>query len=89
MFDQFFFYFFILFIYFFDQFFFKKKMLFLYLFLVAVSLCCYVWGFSSLGEQGLLLITGTQLLIVVASLVAEHRLQLFRHTDSLAVARGP
>ena len=48
-----------------------------------------MWGFSSLGEQGLLLITGTQLLIVVASLVAEHRLQLFRHTDSLAVARGP
>ena len=46
----------------------------IYLFLAALGLCCYVWAFSSCGEQGLLFVAVRGLLIVVASLVAEHRL---------------
>ena len=48
--------------------FFKK----IYL-LAALGLCCCTWAFSSCGEQGLLLVAVHRLLVVVASLVAEHR----------------
>ena len=49
--------------------------LFIYLFILAVlGLCCCSWAFSSCGEQGLLFVAVHGLLIVVASLVAEHRL---------------
>ena len=47
---------------------------FIYLFLAALGLCCWVWAFSSCGEQGLLFVAVQGLLIVVASLVAEHGL---------------
>ena len=33
-----------------------------------LALCCFVWAFSSCGEQGLLF-------VVAASLVADHRLE--------------
>ena len=52
--------------------FFKK--LFVYLFLAALDLRCCVQGFSSCGERGLPFIVVRRLLIVVASLDAEHRL---------------
>ena len=49
--------------------------LFIYLFILAVlGLCCCSWAFSSCGEQGLLFVAVHGLLIVVASLVAEHGL---------------
>ena len=48
--------------------------LFIYLFLAALGLRCCVWAFSSCGEQGLLFIVERRLLMVVASLVAEHAL---------------
>ena len=51
---------------------FLKK--FIYLFLAALGLCCCMWAFSSCGEQGLLFIAVRGLLIVVASLAAEHGL---------------
>ena len=44
------------------------------LFLAALGLCCCTWVFSSCGERGLLFIVVRGLLIVVASLVAEHGL---------------
>ena len=44
------------------------------LFLAALGLCCCVQAFSSWGEQGLLFVAVHRLLIVVASLVAEHGL---------------
>ena len=44
------------------------------LFLTALGLHCCMRAFSSCGEQGLLFIAVSRLLIVVASLVAEHRL---------------
>ena len=44
------------------------------LFLAVLSLRCYLWAFSSCGEWGLLFAAVRQLLSVVASLVAEHRL---------------
>ena len=47
---------------------------FIYLFLAALGLHCCTWAFSSCGEQGLLFVVVRRLLIVVASLVAEHRL---------------
>ena len=47
---------------------------FIYLFLAAVGLCCCAPAFSSCGEWGLLLVVVRRLLIVVASLVAEHGL---------------
>ena len=47
---------------------------FTYLFLVALGLRCCVQAFSSCGERGLLFVVVCGLLIVVASLVAEHRL---------------
>ena len=45
------------------------------LFIVAMGLLCCMRAFSSHGEQGLLLAAVPWLLIAVASLVAEHRLQ--------------
>ena len=47
---------------------------FIYLFLAVSGLRCYTWAFSSCGEQGLLFVAVYGLLVVVASLVAEHRL---------------
>ena len=44
------------------------------LFLAASGLRCCLLAFSSCGEQGLLFIAVCGLLIVVASLLAEHRL---------------
>ena len=55
-------------------FYFFKIYLFIYLFLAALGLRCCVRAFSSCGEQGLLFIAVRRLLIVVASLAAEHRL---------------
>ena len=52
-----------------------KKNLFIYLlFLAASGLCCCPRAFSGCGEQGLLFVAVRGLLIVVASLVAEHGL---------------
>ena len=51
---------------------FLKK--FIYLFMAVLGLHCCAWAFSSCGERGLLFIAVHGLLIVVASLVAEHRL---------------
>ena len=50
------------------------KFLFIYLFLAALGLRCYVQAFSSCGEWGLLFIVVRGLLIAVASLVAAHGL---------------
>ena len=50
----------------------------LILFLVVLGLCCCVQPFSDWGELGLLFIFVYRLLAVVASLVAEHRLQAHR-----------
>ena len=46
---------------------------FIYLFLAALGLHCCTWAFSSWGEQGLLFVA-VRGLLMVASLVAEHRL---------------
>ena len=43
-------------------------------FLSALGLHCFAWAFSSCGKQGLLFAAVRGLLIVVASLVAEHML---------------
>ena len=53
--------------------FFNKVILFI-LFLAALGLRCCVRAFSSCGEWGLLFVALRGLLIVVASLVAEHGL---------------
>ena len=47
---------------------------YLFSFLAVLGLCCCARAFSSCGEWGLLFIEVHELLIVVASLVAEHRL---------------
>ena len=47
----------------------KKKF-----FLAVLGLHCCAWAFSSCGERGLLLVAVHRLLIVVATLFAEHRL---------------
>ena len=47
---------------------------FINLFWAALDLCCCVQAFSSWGQWGLLFIAVRGLLIVVASLVQEHRL---------------
>ena len=52
----------------------KKKDLILFIFLAALGLRCCVRVFSSCGERGLLFVVVHGLLIMVASLVAEHRL---------------
>ena len=46
----------------------------IFLFLAALGLRCCVWAFSGCGEWGLLFIAVHGLLIVMASLVAEHGL---------------
>ena len=50
--------------------------LFIYLFMAALGLCCCMQAFSSCCEQGLLFVVVHGLLIVLASLVAEHGLQM-------------
>ena len=57
---------------------FFKNFYFISLFLAVLGLCCCVQAFSSCGEQGLLFIAARGLLIAVASLVVEHRLQACR-----------
>ena len=42
--------------------------------MAALGLCCCAWAFSSCGERGLLFAVVCGLLIVVASLIVEHRL---------------
>jgi len=59
-----------------------------------LGLYCCAWVFSSCGEWGLLFTAVSRLLVVVASLIAEHRLQDHglqwqQHTGSLVVAHGP
>ena len=56
-----------------------------------LDLHCCAQAFSSCGEWGLVLVAVCGLLLVVVSLVAEHRLQACRlqrlqHTGSVAVA---
>ena len=53
---------------------FLKFIYFMYLFLAALGLRCGARAFSSCGERGLLFVVVRGLLIVVASLIAEHRL---------------
>ena len=53
---------------------FYKFIYFIYLFLAVLGLHCCVQAFFSCGEQGLLFVVVRRLLIVVASLVTEHRL---------------
>ena len=52
------------------------KNLFICLFLAVLGLRCCTRAFSSCGEQGLLFVAVRRLLIAVASLVAEHGLQV-------------
>ena len=47
---------------------------FIYLFLAVLGLCCCTQAFSSGGKRGLLFVVVRGLLVVVASLVAEHGL---------------
>ena len=47
---------------------------FIYLFMAALGLCCCARSFSSCGERGLPFIVVHELLIAVASPVAEHGL---------------
>ena len=61
------------------------------IFLAALGLRCCVWAFSSCGKEGLLFVAVHRLLIVVASLVAEHGLQVhglqqLQHTGSVVAA---
>ena len=51
------------------------KIIFIYLFLAVLVLRCCAWAFSSCSEWGLLFVAVHRSLSVVASLVAEHRLQ--------------
>ena len=46
-----------------------------YLLMAALDLCCCAQAFSSCSKQGLFFLVLHKLLIVVASLAAEHRLQ--------------
>ena len=55
-------------------FFFFYKCFYLFLFLAVLGLCCCVRAFSNCGEWGLLFVAVHGLLIVLSSLVAEHRL---------------
>ena len=54
--------------------FFFKLIKLINLFLAALGLRCCVWALTSCGERGLLFVSVHGLLIVVASLVAEHGL---------------
>ena len=58
---------------FFFYFFFLKNQFYLFI-LAALGLSCCAQAFSSCGERGLLFVVVRGLLIVVASLVAEHGL---------------
>ena len=58
----------------FPEFFFCHLKKFFFKFLAALGLRCCARAFCSCGEQGLLFIVVCGLLIVVASLVAEHGL---------------
>ena len=53
----------------------KNKFIYLLLFLAVLGLRCCARAFSSCGERGLLFVVVHRLLVAVASLVAEHRLQ--------------
>ena len=69
------------------------KINYLFLFLAVLGLRCCAWAFSSCGEQGLLFVAVRGLLIAVASLVAEHGLQVpglqqLWHMGSVVVAHG-
>ena len=71
-----------------------RTCLFFFLFLAVLGLRCCTWAFSSCGQRGLLFIVVCGLLIVVAFLVAEHRLQTcklqqLQHTGSVVAARRP
>ena len=46
--------------------------------MAALGLCCCAWAFCSCSERRLLFVAVHRLLIAVASLVAEHRLQTRR-----------
>ena len=66
---------------------------FIYLFLPVLGLHCCAWAFSSCRERRLLFVAVRGLLIVVASLVAEHSLlacglQQLWHVGSVIVAHG-
>ena len=66
---------------------------FIYLFMAALGFRCCMRAFSSCGERGLLFVAVHGLLIVVASLVAEHRLQMrglqqLWHMGSVVMAHG-
>ena len=67
----------------FDLFF---KFLFVFIYLVALGLCCSTWAFSSCIERGLLFLAVHGLLIAVVSLVAE--LGLLGLWASAVAARG-
>ena len=57
------------------SFIFKNKFMYLiYLFLAALGLHCCTRAFSGCGEQGLLFVALSGLLIAVASLVVDHGL---------------
>ena len=58
------------------------------LLLAKLSLCCYAKAFSSCCEQGLLFVVVRGLLVVVASLVAEHELQTSRLKQLWGVGSG-
>ena len=65
--------------------------IYLFLFLAALGLRCCVRAFSSCGKQRLLFVAVRRLLIAVASLVAEYRLQAcglpqLWHAGSVVVA---
>ena len=66
---------------------------YLFIYLAALSLHCCVQAFSNCREWGLIFVVVHGLLIAVASLVAEHRLQAHRlqqlwHVGSVVVAHG-
>ena len=54
---------------------FLNKFIYLFLFLAVLGLRCCTRAFSSCSKRGLLFVAVRRFLIVVASLVAEHRLQ--------------
>ena len=54
---------------------FPDRIFIIFLFLAVLGLRCCARAFSSCGERGLLFVAVRGLLIVVASLVAEHGLQ--------------
>ena len=54
--------------------FFFKSYLFMYVFLAVLGLCCSALAFSSWDKQRLHFVVVCSLLIVMASLVAEHGL---------------